>query len=155
MNKCFLSLFFNEQTFFSNIFPSNSFFYNFTNPQFHPSQKNLQILLAFLLSSIYVNESYILIHLSICLFVCRGPEWAAPSLKCSSARCESWWRRDTCSLDPPSPRTNSLSVTETRSRNEPPGLKCSNTRCKLWWRRNTRKLGKGVLCSCELSAIGR
>jgi hypothetical protein len=47
------------------------------------------------------------------------PKWAAPGLKCSSARCGSWWRRDTCSLDPPSPHTDSLSVTETRSRNEP------------------------------------
>ncbi len=32
------------------------------------------------------------------------PKWTAPSLKCSSARCGSWWRRDTRSLDPPSPR---------------------------------------------------
>jgi hypothetical protein len=46
-------------------------------------------------------------------------KWVAPGLKCSSARCGLWWQRDTCSLDPPSPRIDSLSVTEMRSWNEP------------------------------------
>ncbi len=34
------------------------------------------------------------------------PKWAAPGLKCSSARCGSWWRRDTHLLDPLSPHTS-------------------------------------------------
>jgi hypothetical protein len=34
----------------------------------------------------------------------KVPKWAALGLKCSSARCRSWWWRDTCSLNPPSPR---------------------------------------------------
>jgi len=43
----FFELFLNEQTSFSNIFLANNFFYNFKNPQVHPSQKNLQIFLVF------------------------------------------------------------------------------------------------------------
>ncbi len=46
-------------------------------------------------------------------------KWVVSGLKCFSVRCESWWRRDTRSLDPSSPRTENLSVTKTRSRNEP------------------------------------
>jgi hypothetical protein len=38
------------------------------------------------------------------------PKWATFGLKCSSAKCGSWWRRDTRSLDPPSPRTSTWSV---------------------------------------------
>jgi hypothetical protein len=80
----------------------------------------------------YLNQSYILIHLSVsvsvsvCLSehvhsdplivsvrpILQPPDkneiskWAALGLKCSSARCGSWWRRDTHSLDPSSPRTS-------------------------------------------------
>ncbi len=39
-------------------------------------------------------KSYILIALSVRLSV-EVPKWTAPGLKCSNARCGSWWRRDT------------------------------------------------------------
>ncbi len=34
------------------------------------------------------------------------PKWTAPCLKCSSARCKSWWRRDSRLLDLPSSKIN-------------------------------------------------
>ncbi len=80
-------------------------------------------------------------------------KWAAPGLKCSSARCGSWWWRDTRLLDPLSPRTSHRSrrhelteFSETPYHNA--GTEAYRSNCKSFWNPKPKYYSDHVQVQC-------
>jgi hypothetical protein len=93
---------------------------------------------------------------AVCASVCRGPEMSRTQLEMFQRQV----RVVVAERHTLARSSVSLHRQSVCDRNEvpkwiAPGLKCCSATCGSWWRRDTRKLGKGVLCSRELSAVGR